>query len=133
MKVHGRCHCRFVEYEAEADPAKVAICHCTDCQALTGSAYRVMLPAEPGSFRLLHGEPTHYEKTAESGNRRVHAFCPRCGSPVYSTTPERSANYTLRVGALDERHQLPPRRRIWCRSALAWSTNVDGLEQRERQ
>ncbi|MEJ0023213.1 MAG: GFA family protein, partial [Alphaproteobacteria bacterium] len=27
-------------YEAEIDPAMVGICHCTDCQMMSGSAYR---------------------------------------------------------------------------------------------
>src|SRR5262245_4627881 len=38
MKVDGRCHCGYITYEAEIDPEKVMICHCTDCQTLTGSA-----------------------------------------------------------------------------------------------
>jgi hypothetical protein len=41
MKVQGRCHCGKITYEAELDPAAVASCHCTDCQMLTGTAYRV--------------------------------------------------------------------------------------------
>lgn len=36
MKVHGSCHCNQVRYEAEIDPALVNICHCVDCQKLTG-------------------------------------------------------------------------------------------------
>jgi len=32
MKIEGRCHCGFITYEAKIDPAKVMICHCTDCQ-----------------------------------------------------------------------------------------------------
>ena len=31
MKVDGACHCGSIRYEAEVDPAKVIICHCTDC------------------------------------------------------------------------------------------------------
>ena len=53
MHIDGRCHCGFITYEAEVDPAKVSICHCTDCQTLTGSAYRVTVPAPKDSFRLL--------------------------------------------------------------------------------
>src|SRR5690348_18487015 len=85
MKVHGSCHCGAITYEAEIDPAKVGVCNCTDCQMLTGSAFRVTVPAPSGQFRLLGGTPTTYVKTAESGTRRRHAFCPRCGTPVYAT------------------------------------------------
>jgi hypothetical protein len=47
MKVEGRCHCGKIEYEVEVDETKVQICHCLDCQTLTGSAYRVTIPASP--------------------------------------------------------------------------------------
>ena len=32
MKIDGGCHCGYITYEAEADPANAMICHCTDCQ-----------------------------------------------------------------------------------------------------
>jgi len=41
MEIDGQCHCGRVTYRADIDPAKVSICHCTDCQNLTGSPYRV--------------------------------------------------------------------------------------------
>ena len=70
MHVDGQCHCGNIRYEAQADPSRVAICHCTDCQVLTGSPYRVSVVVPASDFRLLAGEPTFYVKTAESGNRR---------------------------------------------------------------
>ena len=57
MKVHGRCLCGLVTYEAEVDPARVSACHCTDCQMLTGSAYRVSVPAPRETFLLLTRGP----------------------------------------------------------------------------
>lgn len=36
MIVHGRCHCGAIAYEAEVEPGNVNICHCRDCQTLTG-------------------------------------------------------------------------------------------------
>ena len=44
MKVTGACHCGAITIEGEADPEKVNICHCTDCQTGTGSAFRVSVP-----------------------------------------------------------------------------------------
>ncbi len=48
MKVNGACHCGTITIEGEADPEKVSICHCTDCQTSTGSAFRTTVPI-PGS------------------------------------------------------------------------------------
>ena len=82
MKIDGRCHCGYLTYEAEVDPEKVMICNCTDCQSLSGSAYRTVAFTRPGTFRFLSGEPRVYVKTGDSGARRPQAFCPTCGSPI---------------------------------------------------
>jgi hypothetical protein len=86
VKINGSCHCGYITIEGEADPAKTTICHCTDCQTGTGSAFRVSVPV-PGATFMMSGQPTTYLKTtADSGNPRLQAFCPRCGSPIYSTS-----------------------------------------------
>jgi hypothetical protein len=84
MKIDGCCHCGNIQYEAEVDPAGVVICHCTDCQTLSGSALRTVVPTIEGTFRLLSGAPKVYVKTGESGNKREQTFCPDCGTPIYS-------------------------------------------------
>jgi hypothetical protein len=40
MKIDCRCHCGFITYEAEVDPGEVYLCHCTDCQSISGGAFR---------------------------------------------------------------------------------------------
>lgn len=133
MKVEGKCHCGRIAYAAEVDPQRVSMCHCTDCQMLTGSAYRVSVPAPGATFVLRSGQPKSYVKTAASGAKRAHWFCPDCGTPVYSCAVVEPTAYSLRVGCLDQRADLPPQRRIWCRSALPWSTDLRNLPRLERQ
>ena len=135
MKIDGACHCGYIRIEGEADPEKTTICHCTDCQTITGTAFRVSVPVAGASLRIS-GEPANYLKTtAESGNPRVQAFCPRCGSPLYSTTPGegRQATYILRVGILRQREAFVPRRQIWFRSAQPWVTDIAAIRQNEKQ
>jgi hypothetical protein len=133
MKVTGRCHCGNVRYEAELDPAQVTICHCSDCQMLSGSPYRVSVRVPAATFRLSGGTLKSYIKTAESGGKRSHAFCPECGTPVHSTDPVNAVSYSLRVGCLDMREQLPPRRQIWCTSAMPWSGDLSSIPSIDRQ
>ena len=85
MRVQGSCHCGHVTYEAEVDPDSVHICNCTDCQMLTGSGFRVSAHAPKATFRLLTGQAKVYVKTAASGAKRRHSFCPNCGTPVGSS------------------------------------------------
>ena len=77
MKIDGSCACGTITVEGEADPADVSICHCTDCQTGTGSAFRVsVLGARRPSFKMT-GTPKDYLKlTADSGTPRIQAFCP---------------------------------------------------------
>ena len=131
MQVHGSCHCGHVRYEALVDPERTAICHCTDCQNLTGSAYRVSVPAVEGTLRLTSGEPTVYVKVGESGSRRAQAFCANCGSPLYTYDADDPKVYGLRVGCITERARLVPRKQKWFRSALGWTQSLGGLEKRE--
>jgi hypothetical protein len=133
MHVTGSCHCGHVTYEADVDPAKVGICNCTDCQVLSGSAYRVTVPTTAGTFKLLSGKPTIYVKTAESGNKRRHAFCPNCGTPVSACADSDAPSvYGLRVGSLAQKAQLPPQRQIWCLSALSWAQDISSLPGTEK-
>ena len=57
MKIDGSCHCGAIAYEAEIDPETVGICHCADCQQLTGTAFRVSVFAPEDKFRLTRGTP----------------------------------------------------------------------------
>jgi len=133
MRIDGSCHCGDIAFEAEVDPSAVGICHCRDCQTLTGSAYRVAVPAPTATFRILRGTPTIYVKTADSGRRRAHAFCPRCGTPIYATAPENPQAYSIRVGTTRQSAELRPQRQIWCRSALPWAMNIEALPKTAAQ
>jgi hypothetical protein len=135
MKLHGSCHCGFITFEADADPGMVSLCHCTDCQSGTGTAFRTNIRVPGGNFRMLTGTPTIYIKTtADSGNPRAQAFCPKCGSPIYSTTPGDAtpASYMVRVGVLRERDQLVPKVQNWTRSALPWVSQISALRRNEK-
>lgn len=132
MRVHGACLCGAIAYEAQVDPARVTVCHCRDCQALSGAPFRASAPAKAADLRFLRGTPKVYVKTADSGNRRVQGFCGDCGSALYSADPE-GAVYNLRLGAVAERDLLPPVRQIWCQSALDWTRDLLDLPKIEKQ
>jgi len=131
MRVDGSCHCGAITFEANINPEKVRVCHCTDCQELSGTAFRVMVPCHERDFRLTTGSPEIYVKTAESGRRRQQAFCGDCGSPIYATSDEPAGvrSFGLRTGALAQRRELPPKRQFWFRSVLPWLPPLPGLAE----
>jgi hypothetical protein len=133
MKVDGQCHCGEIAFEAEIDPSAVSLCHCTDCQILTGTAFRTTIPVPAAQFTLRRGTPKSYVKTAESGNKRLQAFCGTCGTPLYACAVENPQSYSLRVGAITQRAALTPKKQIWRRSALDWVDAVADLPASQKQ
>lgn len=132
MHVTGHCYCRKITFEAEADPASAQVCHCTDCQEITGSAYRAVVKAT--DLKILSGTPKVWLKKADSGRDRAHAFCADCGSPIYSGDSDGSLKAVgLRIGTLDQRRELEPKRQIWTRSALPWALDLHALPGHEKQ
>ena len=128
MLVHGTCHCGAIALEAEVDPAEVVLCHCTDCQAMSGGGFRVSVPAPAEGFRLLRGRPRLYRKRADSGRLRDQAFCGDCGTALWSAGPDPAeGGYRLRAGCLAERERLPPRQRYWTASAPDWMEELAAI------
>jgi hypothetical protein len=128
MHIDGGCHCGHVRYEAEIDPQDVSICHCTDCQSLTGSAFRVTVETAADNVRLTAAPPKLYIKTAANGAKRLQYFCGECGSPLLTTGEgEAAAFWGIRWGSIRQRESLVPKRQIWCRSAVPWIADVPGL------
>ncbi len=134
MKIDGGCHCGQIKYRAIADPQEVEICHCTDCQTLSGSAYRTVVPVDAESFELLCGTPKLYAKLADDGSQRLQAFCPECGSPLYSAPPQGERGYFgIRVGTSNQRDELIPKQQFWARSAQPWTKDLSGMTEIEKE
>jgi hypothetical protein len=125
MKIDGRCHCGYITYEADIDPEKVMICHCSDCQTLSGSAFRTVAFTHQDTFKLLSGTPKIYVKATESGTKRPQAFCPECGTPIYSSTiGDGPKVHVIRVGTARQRKELIPKVQIWYRSSQQWLADL---------
>ena len=134
MKIDGSCLCGHIKYEAEIDPEDVSVCHCTDCQTLSGSAFRVGVPISEKNFSLLAGEPKTYVKTAESGGKRAQVFCSDCGSALYSTSVGDGPRILrLRVTGSNQRHEFTPTSQGWYRSAHKWLTDIGSIPAAQKQ
>ena len=134
MRIDGECHCGYITYQAEIDPDEVYVCHCTDCQTISGSAFRWAVPVAEEAFELLTGEPKTYIKTAESGATSRQMFCPECAAPINSTSiGEGPKTLNLRVGTARQRAELRPKVQYWCRSAQDWVVDLGRAKQLNTQ
>jgi len=123
MQIDGGCHCGAVRFTALIDPSRVMLCHCADCQVLSGAPYRAVVAAAWDTLSV-EGETRQYVKVAESGNRRAQVFCPVCATPLWATAPERPTAVVIRLGCVRQRDALRPAVQIWRHSAMPW---VDDL------
>ena len=135
MKITGGCHCKNVAYEAYVNEEVVVICHCTDCQRLSASSYRISVVSAEQNFKLLNNEPKIYIKTTDSGTPRIQAFCSECGSSIYATSVNDVGhrNFNIRLGTVDEIEKFSPTKQIWSRSAQPWAFNLENIPRVETQ
>lgn len=136
MRTTGACFCGAIEYVASIDENRIGVCHCRDCQVLSGSAFRTTTTVEPGSFEVTRGELRFFEKTADSGRVRRLGFCGDCGTHICSLPGDSSqgnAYVGLRVGTSVDFASLQPAAEIWCRSRVPWMPPIEGLRRFDAQ
>ena len=133
MKVEGSCHCGQITFEAEVETTRFAICHCSECQTLTGTAFNTALPVSAAKFVVLMGEPRTYVKTAEQSGRKVlRAFCGNCGSPIYRHSLLDPSILMIGIGSIKQRKAFMPVLQVWKCSALPWVDSIANLQAFEK-
>ena len=82
MNIDGQCHCGRVTYQADIDPDRVSICHCTDCQALTGSPYRVTVICSGEQIRMTGQRAEDLRQDRRQWPHALPAFLRRMRFPA---------------------------------------------------
>lgn len=125
-KLDGGCLCGAVTYTSDADPLMTAICHCTDCQKQSGSAFSLVVVAPAEGFEV-HGEAKTYETIGEeTGKANTRHFCATCGSPLWSDSPLLPGAVVIKAGTLADTSGLEPTLEVWGRSAHDWIGEAEG-------
>lgn len=121
----GGCQCGRVRYCLAGEPLGLAICHCTECQRQSGSAFGMSLAVPESGFELLSGELRTFRVICDSGREKECAFCPHCGTRIHhrGSTPVLS----IKAGTLDERAWLEPDTHYWTRSKQPWVVIPEGV------
>jgi hypothetical protein len=122
MHIDGACHCGLISFTAEIDPKEVTICHCADCQIMSGAPFRTVVEVPIGQFKLS-GEPRRYTMV-QKGRQWVQAFCPECGTPLFAADAESPTIVVVRLGCVVQRAQLRPSAQIFQHLALPWLSEL---------
>ncbi|HLG87108.1 MAG TPA: GFA family protein [Alphaproteobacteria bacterium] len=118
-RIAGGCLCGQVRYSADAEPAFVGVCHCTDCQKFSGSAFATVV-AVPAAALKVTGTLKSFTKTGDSGKPIHRRFCPECGSSVIDEADAMPGIAMVSAGTLDDRKWVKPLSEIYCDSAQPW-------------
>ena len=118
IHVNGSCHCGKIEIEAKVKFSEVRACHCTDCQKMSGAPLRAIAVAPAEKIKIT-GTPKEYIKIGDSGNKRIQAFCPDCGTQLFATDINETM-YNLRTGFLEQKNLLEPQTHVFTQSSVPW-------------
>lgn len=122
----GACLCGQVRYSARTQRVSTMVCHCRACQRQSGSAFSVIL-AVPRADLSWQGELHTHAHQADSGRTVLRRFCPDCGSPVLTESPQRPAMAFIKAGTLDEPARFQPALHLWCEHKQPWVTVPEGI------
>jgi len=115
----GGCACGAIRFKITAPLMGVGVCHCTDCQKASGGPpnYTALAPAT--AFEVTKGEARVYVSKGDSGEDVGRAFCPDCGTPLWSLPPNAPFR-PVKLGALDDNADLTPSLHLYVASAPPW-------------
>ena len=116
----GGCLCGAVRYELQADTSKIVQCHCQNCQKISGAGASANILVDAASLKMTGVQPKIYVDTADSGNQLNRAFCPDCGSSLYSQRHNMMEKFVLKAGSLDNSNDAKVVMNIWRQSARPW-------------
>ncbi len=123
----GGCACGKIRYELKDTILITHGCHCSWCQRETGSAFAVNAVIETSKVALLAGEPIEVATPSLSGRGQIIVRCPDCHVAVWSHYPTagRKAAF-IRVGTLDQPHEVKPDVHIFTSTRRPWVVLPDG-------
>lgn len=128
----GRCACGGVTLSISGEPVATRQCWCRQCQAIAcgGPTHNAMFQTEDVA---VAGPLAPHDYVAASGNFLTQWFCASCGTHVMAQSSARPQFRTIRLGILDQPHDLRPAMAIWLDEAPSWAVLDPAIEHHRRQ
>jgi len=124
----GRCGCTAVAFEVSDEFVAAFNCHCSNCRALTGSAFLPWGEIEREKLRVTKGEDSLRVIDAADANQVVH--CAECLSLLYWTA-HNGTHVRVPYGSLVDEPTLKPTAHMFVGSKAAWYEILDDLPQHD--
>ena len=125
--LRGRCECGTVRYTVADAFLYAANCHCSQCRAATGSAFKAFAGIERDKLELTEGQDSLLIFGEEDLN---NTRCGACGSLLFSVVRE-GAYVHVALGSLVDAPSIRPTEHIFVGSKAPWFEITDDLPQFE--
>jgi hypothetical protein len=121
--LNGRCECRAVLYRVPDEFLYAGNCHCSNCRAGTGSAFKPFAGIEREKLEVVAGADTLLIWGDDTAN---HTRCGICGSLLFSVV--RGGAYVhVAMGSLVDAPSIRPSEHIFVGSKAPWFEISDEL------
>lgn len=120
MHYRGGCACGTIRYETSSEPIFQNHCQCIDCQKRSGTGHGSYLSFADRAEVSVKGEALQWRITADSGNDKIHHFCPVCGTPVYLTFVAMPDVIAVHAASLDDPAAFRPQALTYSLRGHAW-------------
>ena len=128
----GGCACSAIRYETEGEPIFQNHCQCLDCQKRSGTGHGSYLTFARRAEMAISGEAKAWRVAGDSGNDKLHAFCPTCGTPVYLTFVAMPELIAVHAGSLDDPDAFKPQVVTYAVRGHEWDTLDAALPKFEK-
>jgi hypothetical protein len=125
--ITGGCLCGAIRYLYTGQPGEANYCYCEDCRRITGSAFNIGIRFARANFSLARGEVRRYKKQADSGRTITRAFCPDCGSPLFTESALHPDLVVVKSGTLDDPTIVKPSFAIFGQKKVDWAEAPKGI------
>jgi hypothetical protein len=128
----GGCACGAIRYEIAGEPIFENHCQCSDCQRRSGTGHGSYLTFPRRAEVTVTGDAKTWRVAADSGNEKIHAFCPTCGTPVYLTFAAMPELIAIPATSLDDPGRFNPQVVTYSIRGHAWDRIDSSLQTFER-
>ena len=128
----GGCACGAVRYETSVEPVFENHCQCRDCQKRSGTGHGSYLTFPNRTAMTINGQANNWRVAGDSGNEKIHSFCPSCGTPVYLTFAAMPELIAVHAGSLDDPSLFNPRVVTYGTGGHAWDAMDSSLQKLQR-
>jgi hypothetical protein len=124
----AHCSCGQLRAMTSAEPLRVSVCHCFECQRRTGSVFGAQARF-PRDAVEVSGESHRYTRVGDEGRRASFHFCPNCGATVYYTVEGQEERIAIPIGAFADPLFPAPTFSVYEDRMHSWVKMPEGIDR----